>query len=421
MKIAVFGLGYVGTTSAACLLHAGHSIVGVDISPEKAALVAGGRTPVSEPKVEELLAAGHAAGRLNAVSDSTDAALNDVDAVLVSVGTPSRATGQHDMAQLLSVTDDLAQLISRRPEGQTLLCIYRSTMVPGSMEGEVIPRLESATGRPVGEGYEVAINPEFLREGTAVDDYFNPPKIVIGEREPGATSNLAGLYDGIDAPIFRVTFGVAEMAKLVDNSFHALKVAFGNEIGRVARQNGIPVNELMGPFLADTKLNISPSYLRPGGAFGGSCLPKDVRALVAHARDSGLSTPLLESLMASNDSHKTYLSRLVESRVRRGAHIFLGGLSFKPTTDDMRESPLIELAETLVGKGYRLTIFDPDLENREFVGQNLEYVKNHLPHLRQLMVKDPQEARDVDLVVVGKSLPADVQLPDGDRLDISRL
>ena len=405
MRVAICGLGYVGATTAACLLKMGHAVVGVDVNAAKTALFAAGRSPVSEPGVEALLAEGLAAGRL-AATVSVDEALRETDIVIVCVGTPSRPNGELDLSAVLSVARGLGEALrARNALDRRPLIVVRSTLPPGSMDDHFVPAIAAAAGEPPGERYEVAYNPEFLRESTAVADFFAPSRIVIGERAPGTGDGAAALYDGIEAPRFVVAYRLAEMIKLVDNTFHAMKVAFANEVGRIATGAGVDPSILAALFVADTKLNISPKYLLPGGAFGGSCLPKDVRAMSALASRAGIDAPIISRILASNAAHKQFLAERVLRAADNGARLLLVGLSFKSGSDDLRESPLIDLAEHLIGKGFELKVFDPDLLDRTLVGANLAYVRQHLPHLSRVLVDSIDGAGDVDLVVIGKSLP----------------
>lgn len=422
MKILICGLGYVGVTAAACLLRDGHTVVGIDVDARKVADVAAGRSPVSEPGVADLLASGAADGRLSAAQAVGDH-LAGAAIVLVCVGTPSNAAGALEMGYVRAVAVELGTAIAALPDDALPpLIVIRSTIPPGTMEMLVLPTLAAEAGPP-GARYELAFNPEFLRESTAIADYYAPAKIVIGEREKGITQQLRGLYQGIDAPYFELPFAAAEMVKLTDNAFHALKVTFGNEIGRIALELGVEPGPLIDAFLADTRLNISPAYLRPGGPFGGSCLPKDIRAINAIAAAHGISVPLLGSALPSNAAHKAYLADRVMATAPPGATILLLGLSFKEATDDMRESPLVDLAESLLGKGYDLKIHDPDLTGRDLFGANLRFVEERLPHLSRLLVDDPAKAGPPDLVVIGKHMP-DVQAaldPAWPVIDIARL
>lgn len=423
LHIAIMGLGYVGATTAACFLKAGHHVYGIDINPEKVAMVGRGRSPVAEPMVEELLQDGLAAGRL--LSGSSIAPwLDRIDLVLICVGTPARADGKLEMVHLLEITRQLGRHIRERRTAGSLLLVFRSTMAPGTMERLVLPTLEDAAGELPGQRYEVAFNPEFLRESTAVKDYHAPPKIVVGERFKGASQRLKGVYDTFDAPFFEVGFAAAEMVKFVDNCFHALKVAFANEIGRLALARGIDPQLVADMFLADTKLNISPAYLRPGGPFGGSCLPKDLSAMLVLARESGVQVPVLAGTRESNAAHAAWLAQTVQARVAPPGPVLLMGLSFKAGTDDLRNSPLLELAEALLHAGYDLRVFDPDLDPERLVGVNFALAAEHQEVLRACLSRDLVAAADgVELVIAGKPMTTCLaMLPAGlPRLDITRL
>jgi GDP-mannose 6-dehydrogenase len=423
MKIVVFGLGYVGATATACLLRDGHTVVGVDLSPDKAAKIEIGLSPVSEPGLDDLLAAGRDAGRLSADTD-VGAHLDDADIAMICVGTPSLPGGGLDLTQVCAVSAELgAALKTRDAAREPLIIAYRSTMYPGAMEEVVLPVLIAAAGENPGTRFEAVLNPEFLRESTAIKDYYAPSRVVVGEREPGVTKRMLGVYDHIDAPFFELPYRTAEMVKLSDNGFHALKVVFANEIGRLALELDVDPTPLIDVFLADTKLNISPYYLRPGGAFGGSCLPKDVRAISALAGVKGIDLPVMSNVITSNEAHKDYLAARVMDQLRPGGSVLLIGLTFKAETDDLRESPLIDLAEALVGKGFDLKIYDPDLKNRELVGANLAFVQQRLPHLSRLLVEDIDAAGEVSLVVIGKGVEVDRAAFDSRAtvIDIDRL
>ena len=350
--------------------------------------------------------------------------LDDADIAMVCVGTPSLPSGGLDLTQVSAVSAELAAALKTRDaDREPLIIAYRSTMYPGAMEDIVLPALIEAAGEAPGTRFEAVLNPEFLRESTAIQDYYAPSRVVVGEREPGVTRRMLGVYDHIDAPFFELPYRTAEMVKLSDNGFHALKVVFANEIGRLALEFDVDPEPLIDVFLSDTKLNISPYYLRPGGAFGGSCLPKDVRAISALAGIRGVELPVMSNVINSNEAHKRYLADRVMRHLEPGGSVLLIGLTFKAETDDLRESPLIDLAEALVGKGYDLKIYDPDLKNRELVGANLAYVQQRLPHLSRLLVEDVDAAGDVSLVVVGKgvgidrdSLGKQVPVVDIDRL-----
>lgn len=416
MKIVVCGLGYVGVTVAACMLRKGATVVGVDVNPQKVEIASAGCSPVREPGIHEIFAKARAENRLTAVT-TLGSALADADIVVACVGTPSSKDGSVELSYVSSVAEEIGTAIRHRsPECRPLLCVFRSTMLPGTMETVVMPKLSVAAGESAGQRYEPVYNPEFMRESTAIADYFHPPKIVVGERFPGAAQKLYGIYDGIDAPIFNVPLAVAEMVKYVDNYFHALKVSFANEVARLALAAAVNPQDVTRIFLSDTKLNVSPYYLRPGNAFGGSCLPKDVRALDAFGRKHGVDVPLLQSVIASNAAHKSFIARLVLARAPKGARILQMGLTFKADTDDLRESPLVELAATLLEEGYDLSLFEPDLTPEQLRGANLAFVRANLVRLPKLLVTDfGCAAASADLIVLGKAMPG-VKLPPGKQL-----
>jgi len=422
MKIVVCGLGYVGVTVAACMLRRGATVVGIDVNPQKVEIANAGRSPVKEPGIHEIFARARAENRLSAAT-TLDSALADADVVVACVGTPSGKDGSLELSYVSSVSEEIGMAVRHRSTGRRpLLCLFRSTMLPGTMEAVVIPKLSVAAGEPAGPRYEPVYNPEFMRESTAIADYFHPPKIVVGERFPGAAQEMYGIYNGIDAPVFRVPFAVAEMVKYVDNYFHALKVAFANEIARLAFTATINPEDVISIFLSDTRLNISPSYLRPGNAFGGSCLPKDVRALGAFGCKNGVDVPLLQSVIASNTAHKSFIARLVLAHAPKGARVLQMGLTFKPDTDDLRESPLVELAATLLEEGYDLSLFEPDLKLEQLIGANLAFAHANLARLPGLLVTDfACAAARADLIVLGKAMPG-VKLPPGKQfLNLYRL
>jgi GDP-mannose 6-dehydrogenase len=415
LRIAVLGLGYVGSTTAACLLADGHEVIGLDVNPEKLDAVGRGHSPVVEPEVEPLLAAGLAAGRLKSAA-RLDPWLDALDLAMVCVGTPSRADGKLDLSHLLGVARQLGHAAARRRAMAPLLLVFRSTVPPGTMEELVLPTLGDAAGTGPGTAYEVAFNPEFLRESTAVRDYHAPPKIVIGERAAGITQRLHGIYDGIDAPLFEVPFRVAESVKLVDNSFHALKVTFANEVGRICLSQGVDPQAVMDVVLADTKLNVSPAYLRPGGPYGGSCLPKDLDAMLALAAEHGVAAPLLDGIRRSNAT--------VRRLVPPPGPVLQIGLSFKAGTDDLRNSPLVDLAEALAGAGYDLAVHDPDVDPAGLLGANLARAAEHRGTvLRRLTADLAAAAAAARLAILGKPLPGvRERLPEGlPLLDITRL
>lgn len=403
------GLGYVGCVSAACLASRGHMVTGVDVSADKVDIINQGRAPVIESRIGPLTADMVALGRLRATTDHSGV-LRDCEVVLVCVGTPSRHGGAISTVYLEQVTEQLGAELAEVEGWRTI--VYRSTMVPGTCEGLLIPRLEELSGKKAGVDFGVCVNPEFLREGTSVEDFFAPPKTVVGESDPRAGDAAMALFDGIGGPRFRVPIGVAEMAKYVDNCFHALKVDYGNEIGAICSSLGLDSHEVMEIFLSDTKLNISPAYLKPGFTFGGSCLPKDVRALAHTARSREVDVPLLNTLIQSNESHQVRALELVLAQ--RGNRVGMLGLSFKTGTDDLRESPLVDLAERLLGKGYEVRIYDPNVSLSRLVGANRNYINGKLHHIGDLMTTEVDDVvLGSDIVIVGSSHPEVLAALDG--------
>src|SRR5262245_11454446 len=396
-RVAVFGLGYVGTVSAACLASRGSTVIGVDVSPDKVAMVTEGRTPVVEERIGELIAEQVRSGRLTATSDAA-AAVAATDMALVCVGTPSTPSGSLLTAYLEQVAEQIGAALVGRKDRYTV--VIRSTMLPTTCEEIVVPRLEAASGLCAGADFGLAVNPEFLREGSSVRDFFDPPKTVIGEIDEASGDAVARLYEGLPGPVYRVPLGVAEMIKYADNSFHALKAGFANEMGAVCKALGLDSHAVMDIVTADTKLNISPAYLRPGYAFGGSCLPKDLRALVHRARRADVAIPILESILPSNESQIDRVFRTVEATGKR--RVGLLGLSFKPGTDDLRESPMVALAERLLGRGFELMIYDPQVAVSRLLGANRAYVDQRIPHLSQLMAGSARAVvAHAEVVVVG--------------------
>jgi GDP-mannose 6-dehydrogenase len=383
VKIAVFGLGYVGIVSAACLARDGHEVIGVDPQPEKVDLVNAGRSPIVETFVGELVADAVARGRLKATRSPAEA-VAAADMSLVCVGTPSRRNGSLDTSAVERVCEEIGAAIAAK--GAPHRVVIRSTILPGTMRGLVIPTLERAAGMGQGDVLQIANNPEFLRESTAVYDYDNPPKTVVGAEDPKVAQEVLALYEALPGPKIATRLEVAEMVKYADNSWHAVKVAFGNEIGNIAKAVGVDSWEVMDIFCQDRKLNISPYYLRPGFAFGGSCLPKDVRALTYKGRDLDLDLPLLNSLIPTNSGQ---IDRALEMIAADGARrIAVLGISFKAGTDDLRESPQVALVERLIGKGYALKIYDKNVHLARLVGANRAYIEGVIPHIGDLLSDD---------------------------------
>lgn len=356
MKIAIFGLGHVGCVSAACFAQDGYRIVGVDVDPSKVALVGQGMSPIVEPGLPELLREGVATGRIDVTADAFDA-VSDSDILMICVGTPSGPDGELDLTPLKTVCGAIGEAL--RTIDHYAVVVIRSTILPGTAENVLIPLLEQLSGKQAGKGFGFCVNPEFLREGNALADFHQPPYTVIGALDARSGEMVSSVYANIDAPLELVAMGEATMIKYASNAFHAMKVAFANEVGTICEAHGVNGNAVMDIFVQDTKLNVSPAYLKPGFAFGGPCLPKDLRALTVAADRAGLPAPLLESVLVSNDAQIEHATNVVLATGRR--RVGLVGLSFKPNTDDTRESPAWRLAERLLAHGIDLSIYDPDI------------------------------------------------------------
>ncbi len=399
MRISVLGLGYVGAVSAGCLAQEGHDVIGVDPESRKVDLINAGNSPIIEKDIGPMIQTQTAAGRLRATTDVA-AAIGQSDIAMVCVGTPSRANGDIELGFVRRVCEQIGAAL-RQHHGAPAV-VFRSTMLPGTMREVVIPALEAASGQRAGTDFGVCINPEFLREGTAVYDYFNPPKTVIGELNRASGDLLASLYTRLAAPLIRTDIETAEMVKYSDNAWHALKVGFANEIGNLSKGLGVDSHRVMDIFCQDTKLNLSPYYLKPGFAFGGSCLPKDLRALLYKAKTLDVSVPILSSILPSNEQQ---LERGVQAVVEMGSKkVGVLGFSFKPGTDDLRESPVVDLTERLIGKGYDLRIYDKNVNLARIHGANRDYILNSIPHVSRLMVSSIDEVLDhARTVVVGNA------------------
>ena len=395
MKIAVFGLGYVGVVSAACLVRDGHEVLGVDPNAVKVGFLRQGKSPIVEPGLDELIAAATAAGRLTAGSDPV-AAVAQCDVLMVCVGTPGQPNGSLDLSYVRRVVQQIGEQLAAAAAYKVV--VIRSTLLPGSMQNVVIPTLEESARRKAGQDFGVCINPEFLREGSAIYDYDHPPKTVIGASDERAAAIVRELYSALSAPMLQTDLRTAEMLKYIDNSWHALKVTFANEVGRLCKAMGIDGRLAMRMFCQDTKLNISTTYLRPGFAFGGSCLPKDVRALTYQGRLLDVDTPVLSSILSSNQLHIAHALGMIRTTGRR--RVGLLGLSFKEGTDDLRESPIVTLAELLIGKGYELLVYDRNVRLASLVGANRDYILNHIPHIGRLMVDRPEQLIEQSEVLV---------------------
>jgi len=400
MKIAVFGLGYVGCVSATCFADMGHTVVGVDVNAAKVAQINSGTAPVVEPRLGEILSRVVNEGRLRATV-SPQEAMDGAEVALICVGTPSAPNGSLDHRQLLHTAEELASCLdvaASRP-----VIAVRSTVMAATVLEEMLPRLESRGARAARD-FGLCVNPEFLREGTAVRDFWAPPLTLIGEMDEQSGARLACLYHKVDAPVIRVDLTTASVIKYASNTFHALKIVFANELGVLCESLGADSQAVMDVFCVDTKLNVSPAYLRPGFAFGGSCLPKDLRALLHYARHADADLPVLNAILPSNDIH---LRRAFDAVAGSGCkRIGVVGLSFKPDTDDLRESPLVTLVEQLIGRGYMVRVFDAEVTMSRVFGRNREYIERTVPHITTLMTDSLEDLiATSELLVVGKRFP----------------
>lgn len=398
MKITVMGMGYVGVVTVACLAREGHDVVGVDVAKNKVDIINSGKSPIIEPDMDELIREGLEAGRLSATTDPADAAATS-ELIFVCVGTPARGNGRIELANIRQVCSEIGALL-KGAEGYPSI-VLRSTVFPGTMEGIVIPTLEEYSGKKAGRDFGVCFNPEFMREGSSVYDFYNPPKTVVGELDPKTADRLIEVFSAFtDAPTIRAGLRAAEMVKYVDNIFHALKISFANEVGRACKKVEVDSHVVMDIFCRDTKLNISSRYLKPGYAFGGSCLPKDLNAFLYESKLLDLELPLIESLMATNNKQIEAALDLIKNTGKKKIGIF--GLSFKEGTDDLRESPMVKLVEHLIGKGYNVRIYDRNVSIAKLFGSNRDYILNEIPHISSLMHESHEEVLDdSDVLVFG--------------------
>jgi GDP-mannose 6-dehydrogenase len=402
MNICVFGLGYVGSVTAACLASRGHRVIGVDSNQAKVDDINKGHSPIVEHGLEDLIREGRRSGNLWATHDAHEASTHG-DVLIICVGTPSDATGNLNFTFLDRVCVDIAQVLREAP-GFKVVAV-RSTVLPGTIEQRVIPLLVRESGRRIGEEFGVASNPEFLREGSAIQDFNRPPFTLIGTLDERAREMLEGLYRDVPAPVFHTDPNTACMVKYASNAFHALKVVFANEIGLLCKKAGVDGTRVMEIFCQDKSLNISSKYLKPGFAFGGSCLPKDLRALLHLARHSDLQLPMLESMLPSNRLHVQRIADIVLSRPTR-PKVGIIGLTFKPGTDDLRESPIVHLVETLSGKGLEVRIADSNVSLSRLIGGNKAFIEQALPHIAAMMCDSMEEVvRASDVIVVGHESP----------------
>jgi len=399
MKVAVVGIGYVGAVSAACLARDGHHVVAVDVNPTKVAAILKGEAPIIEPGLSETIQAAVAAGRLRATTDIA-AAIAEADISLVCVGTPSNALGGLELAHVLRVSGEIGAALKSRDAKHSV--VVRSTILPGTMDAVVIPALEQASGKKAGADFGLGYYPEFLREGSAIKDYDDPGLIVFGARDDQTFERLCSLQESTRAKVQRVELRTAESIKYFCNAWHALKISFANEVGNICKAHGVSGDEVMAALCSDERLNISKAYMRPGFAYGGSCLPKDLRALRRAARQLDVATPVLDGTAGANDVQIDMGFSLITRTPNPSRRVGFLGVSFKPDTDDLRESPFVVLAERLLGKGYEIAIYDANVRMSKLTGANLAYVTELLPHVSRML---REEMRDViafaDVIVVG--------------------
>ena len=399
-SVSVFGLGYVGSVTAACLAHKGNRVIGVDTNPAKVDRLNSGRSPILETGLDELVASTHRACRLHATTDVVSA-VSDTDISFICVSTPSLRTGKLDTSSVERVCHQIGQALSRKETFH--LVVVRSTILPGTSESVVIPTLEAASGKRHGAGFGVCVNPEFMREGSSITDFFHPAVMILGAADPNHLVPLRELFEWVSAQVFETTLAAAEMAKYVSNAFHALKVSFANEVGTLCKEMAVDAEEVTKIFLSDTKLNISPAYLTPGFAFGGSCLPKDLRALTYRAQELDLRVPLLNAILPSNFEH---LERVVETVLRTGKKkVGVLGLSFKAKTDDLRGSPHVQVIKRLLGEGCNIQVWDPPVALGQLVGSNRQFIEDLIPHIGTLLNSSLQEVvGSAEVVIVGTNL-----------------
>ena len=403
LSVSVFGMGYVGSVSAACFAHVGHRVIGVDVSPQKVEMIAAGRTPIVEARMAELVEQGHRAGLLHATTNAQEAVCNS-DISFVCVGTPSMRSGKLDLGYVERVVHEIGIALRQKKSHHVL--VLRSTVLPGTTESLVIPTLEKATGGRTGKDFTVCYNPEFMREGSAVADFLQPPYSVLGAQEKEHLRTVAELYRTVSAPIFETTIPVAEMVKYVCNAFHAVKIGFANEVGTLCKNLGVNTEAVTKIYTSDTKLNISPAYLSPGFAFGGSCLPKDLRALSHRAKELDVVLPLLDSILPSNTLH---IDRAVEAVLRTNKKkIAFLGLSFKPGTDDLRESPQVQMIKRLLGEGCQVRIWDRDVSLGRVTGSNRQYIEEVIPHIGSLLSSELEPVvHSGEVVVIATKIDKD--------------
>ncbi len=398
-SVSIFGLGYVGSVMAACLTHKGSSVIGVDVNPAKVEMLNSGRSPIIEKCMDEFAAEGHRTNRLRATTDAVTA-IRESGISFVCVGTPGLRNGMLDLSHIENVCDEIGRGLAHKDEPH--LVVVRSTLLPGTTENVIVPRLESVSGKQAGAEFAVCYNPEFMREGNAVADFFEPPYTILGARKTKDLAALENLYGWVPGRIFETSIRVAEMLKYASNVYHALKVCFANEIGSVCKQLGVDTATVMEIFTTDAKLNISDTYLMPGFAFGGSCLPKDLRALGYRAKELDLRLPVIEAILPSN---RTHIERAVEAVLQTGKRrVGMLGLSFKAGTDDLRESPQVLLVKHLLGEGCKIQIWDPDVSMGRLIGSNRKFIEEVIPHVGSLLAGGLKDVvKEAEVVIIGTS------------------
>lgn len=401
MRISIFGLGYVGAVSLACLARDGHNVIGVDIDPAKLDLIRSGKTPVVEEGMVDLMASVSASGRVTVTSNVRQAVL-DSDLSLICVGTPSAPNGSQDQTAMMRLAHDLGSAL-REKSAQHVL-VFRSTLVPGSVESILRPIIERESGKTAGKDFHVCFQPEFLREGTSIRDYDKPPFTIVGADSEAPVAALKSLFGHLPCEFHVTSISAAEMVKYCCNNFHALKITFANESARLCEALGVNPFEVMDLVCKDRQLNISPAYLRPGFAFGGSCLPKDLRATMHMSKMRDVDLPMHGAILGSNRAHIDHAIEKVLATGKR--RIGMIGLSFKTGTDDLRESPLVLLAEYFIGKGLELLVYDPDVHLSRLLGANSRFIEHHIPHIGNHLRADIESVvAHAEVLVVGIGNP----------------
>lgn len=419
MRVNIFGLGYVGCVSAACLAESGCYVTGIDVDDSKVQTINKGESPVIEPGLRDLIRRGIQSGRLRATTSN----LGEADVSIVCVGTPSRDNGSLYLEYIERVSRQVGEYLRKLDRYHVVN--VRSTVLPGTVGNLIVPLVEEMSGKQTGRDFGVCMNPEFMREGTSIEDYFHPPITVIGQWDERSGNSVGDLYAGIDAPLRKTSIQAAEMIKYACNAFHALKVVFGNEIGNLCKKLDVDSHEVMDIFCMDRKLNISPYYLKPGFAFGGSCLPKDLRALTYRAKTLDLELPVLESILHSNSKQVDIAYRMIAKTGEKKVGML--GLSFKPDTDDLRESPMVDLAEKLIGKGYDVTIYDEEVSLARIFGANKQYIEQVIPHISSLIVENLRDlVKRSEILVIAKKSKACTEIleylpPKTKIIDLARI